>query len=67
MKMQAVRSSKIDVVGYDEQTHKMRVSFRHDEKPKEFCHVPEQVFNAFVNARSKNRYYKRNIEDAFPC
>ena len=66
MKMQAVRSSTIDVVGYDEQSHKMRVSFRHD-KPKEFCHVPEQTFNAFINARSKNRFYRRHIQDAFPC
>lgn len=67
MKMQAVRSSTIDVVGYDEETHKMRVSFRDDQKPKEFCHVPEHIFNAFMNARSKNRFYKRNIQDTFPC
>jgi len=67
MKMQAVRSSTIDVVGYDEQTHTMRVSFRNDEKPQEFCHVPENIFNAFLHARSKNRFYKRNIRDVFPC
>lgn len=66
MKMLAVRSSTIDVVGYDEQTHKMRVAFR-DQQAKEFCHVPEQTFNAFINARSKNRFYKRHIQDAYPC
>ena len=66
MIMQEVKSSLIDVVGYDEQTHKMRVSFK-DEKPKEFCHVPEQIFHAFINARSKNRFYKRHIQDYFPC
>lgn len=66
MIMQEVKSSLIDVVGYDEQTHKMRVSFRQD-KPKEFCHVPEQIFQAFINARSKNRFYRRHIQDYFPC
>ncbi|MGR8931452.1 MAG: KTSC domain-containing protein [Gammaproteobacteria bacterium] len=66
MKMQAVRSSTIDVVGYDELTHKMRVCFR-CERPKEFCHVPEDIFYGFVNARSKNRYYKRHILNQFPC
>lgn len=66
MKMQPVKSSTIDVVGYDEQTHKMRVSFR-DNIAREFCHVPEQTFNAFINARSKNRFYKRHIQDAYPC
>lgn len=66
MKMQAVRSSTIDVVAYDEKTHRMRVSFRHDE-PKDFCHVPEELFNSFLNARSKNRFYKRHFRDAFPC
>ena len=66
MIMQEVKSSLIDIVGYDEQTHKMRVSFRQD-KPKEFCHVPEQIFQAFINARSKNRFYRRHIQDFFPC
>lgn len=66
MKMQAVRSSKIELIGYDENTHKMRVGFR-EEKPKDFCHVPEDIFTAFLKARSKNRFYKRHIQDCFPC
>ena len=66
MKMHPVQSSKIDVICYDEQTHKLRVSFR-EEKLRDFCHVPEITFTAFLNARSKNRFFKRNIEDSFPC
>jgi len=66
MKMHPVESSKIDVICYDEQTHKLRVSFR-EEKPRDFCHVPKNTFTAFLNARSKNRFFKRNIEDSFPC
>ena len=66
MQVQTVKSNTIDVVGYDEKTHKLRVSFRQD-KPKEFCHVPEQIFQAFLNSRSKNRFYKRHIQDCFPC
>lgn len=66
MKMHPVISSKIDVIGYDEQTHKLRVSFR-KEKPCDFCHVTENTFTAFLNARSKTRFFKRNFEDSFPC
>jgi len=66
MKMQPVKSSKIDVIGYDEIDHKMRVSFRED-KPQDFCHVPEELFRQFVNARSKNRFYKRHVQGFFPC
>lgn len=66
MKMHPVKSSTIDIVGYDEQTHKMRIAFR-DHQAKEFCHVPEQTFEAFINARSKNRFYKRHIQDVYPC
>lgn len=66
MNMQSVKSSKIDVIGYDEETHKMRVSF-HEGKLRDFCHVPEEIFAAFLNARSKNRFYKRHIEGCFPC
>lgn len=64
--MHPVKSSKIDVICYDEQTHKLRVSFR-EEKPRDFCLVPENTFTAFLNARSKNRFFKRNIEDFFPA
>jgi hypothetical protein len=66
MQMQPVKSSTIDVIGYDRQTHKLRVSFRKNISC-DFCHVPEHVFVAFVNARSKDRYYKRNIQGNFPC
>jgi len=64
--MQPVRSSKINLIGYDERTHKMRVAFRQN-KPAEFCYVPEDGFSAFLNARSKNRFYKRHIQNQFPC
>ena len=66
MKMQPVRSSKINLIGYDEQTHKLRVSFRHN-KPSDYCYVPEDVFSAFLNSRSKNRFFKRHIQNNFPC
>lgn len=66
MQMQSVKSSTIDVVGYDEQTHKLRVSFK-DQQARDFCHVPEDLFTAFLKARSKNRFYKRHLRDFFPC
>ncbi|MDX8128562.1 KTSC domain-containing protein [Methylomonas sp. BW4-1] len=66
MQMQSVKSSTIDVIGYDEQTHKLRVSFK-DRQAQDFCHVPEHLFAAFLKARSKNRFYKRHFQDLFPC
>jgi hypothetical protein len=66
MKMQPVRSSKIKMIGYDELTHKMRVSFRKN-KPADFCYVPEDIFSAFVKSRSKNRFFKRHVQNQFPC
>lgn len=66
MKMRPVKSSKINLIGYDEQTHKMRVSFRQNT-PIDYCYVPEGVFSAFLNSRSKNRFYKRHIQNQFPC
>lgn len=65
MIMQSVRSETIDVIGYDERTHRLRVSFR-NEKPLDFCHVPEEIFRAFLNARSKYRFFKRHIQGCFP-
>jgi len=66
MDMQAVKSSKISLIGYDKQTHKMRVSFR-ENKLVDFCSVPEDIFSAFLNSRSKNRFYKRHIQNDYPC
>ncbi|NOR70515.1 MAG: KTSC domain-containing protein [Methylomarinum sp.] len=66
MNMHPVKSSDINMIGYDEQTHKMRVSFRR-KKPVDYCYVPEDVFSAFLNARSKNHFYKRHIENDYQC
>lgn len=66
MEMQPVKSDTIATIGYDEQTHMLRVGFKH-EKTREFCHVPEQTYKAFINARSKNRFYRRHIQNSFPC
>lgn len=66
MKMQPVKSSKINLIGYDKQLHKMRVSFRKN-KPVDFCFVPEDIFSAFLKSRSKNRFYKWHIENEYQC
>ncbi|MCF6250949.1 MAG: KTSC domain-containing protein [Methylococcaceae bacterium] len=44
----------------------MRVSFR-EKKPVDYCYVPEDVFSAFLNSRSKNRFYKRHIQNDYTC
>jgi len=65
MMMQSVKSSLIDVIGYDETTHRLRVCFHH-AKPQNFAHVPKDIFLAFLNSRSKNRFYRRHIEGCYP-
>lgn len=67
MQMQLVKSNTIDVIGYDETTHHLRVSFKKVDKCLDFCHVPEHIFTEFLNSRSKNRYFKRHIQGLFPC
>lgn len=66
MQMHTVKSSTIDSIGYDPHNHLLRIGFRHD-KVYDFCHVPEAIFQAFLHARSKNRFFKRHILNAFPC
>ncbi len=44
MNMHPVKSSEINMIGYDEQTHKMRVSFRR-KKSIDYCYVPNDVFS----------------------
>jgi len=44
----------------------MRVSFR-ENKLVDFCSVPEDIFSAFLNSRSKNRFYKRHVQNDYPC
>lgn len=66
MQMHSVKSSTIVSIGYDADTHQLRVGFR-NAKPCHFCHVPEAMFQAFLNARSKNRFFKRHILGEFPC
>ena len=65
MNMYSVKSSLIETIGYDDVMHKLRVCF-HNAKPQNFSHVPKEVFLAFLNARSKNRFYKRHIETCYP-
>ncbi|MBS3963120.1 MAG: KTSC domain-containing protein [Methylomonas sp.] len=65
MQMLSVRSETIDVIGYDAHNHRLRVCFRH-AKPQDFCHVPAELFQAFLNARSKSRFFRRHIQDCFP-
>lgn len=65
MNVQPVKSSQIEGIGYDECARRMRVCFRNGTL-QDFLHVPKDIFTAFVNARSKNRFYKRHIQDCFP-
>ena len=65
MLMQAVTSSVIDAVGYDEDRSWLLVKFSSGRLYR-YRGVPEPEFDALIQANSVGRYYNRHIRDAFP-
>jgi hypothetical protein len=65
MLMQAVTSSVIDAIGYDEDGAWLLVRFNNGRLYR-YRGVPEAEFDALVQASSIGGYYNRHIRDAFP-
>ena len=66
IEMIPVRSSAIHSIGYDPDTQRMRIRFVSGDT-YDFCRVPEHVFDAFLRAPSKGRYYHDHIKDRYDC
>ncbi len=66
MNMIPVRSSALQAIGYDPATQRMKIKFQQGQT-YDFCRVPEQVFNALLNAPSKGDYYNNHIRDRYQC
>ena len=67
MQMQSVRSSAIQAIGYDVQTHRLFIQFIHNPKIYTYCRVPEAVYSSFMAANSKGSYYDLYIKDNYNC
>ncbi|WP_083856385.1 KTSC domain-containing protein [Reyranella massiliensis] len=60
-----VRSSTIAAVGWNSDTSTLRVAFK-SRASYDYAKVPKGVYEAFLNAASKGRYFAQNIRDKYP-
>ncbi len=64
MNVVAVQSSSIGFIGYDTMSMTLRIVFR-DGGTYDYHGVPEVVFQQFVSAPSKGKYYIKSIKGRF--
>lgn len=64
MNMIAVRSISIAFIGYEAETLALRIVFR-EGGAYDYHGVPEMVFQQFLAAQSKGKYYIRWIKGRF--
>ena len=58
-----VESSNLKAIGYDPDNQELYVSFLNNTTYK-YLNVPEEIFNAFLEAGSKGQFLHRNIKMA---
>lgn len=63
MNMIPVSSSNLVAVGYNSQSHTLRIQFR--SRTYDYFNVPESVFNGLLNAASKGKYHAAFIKNAY--
>lgn len=61
MEMVEVESSMIESIGHDETTSRMVIVFRNGYV-YEFHMVPRSVFEEFINAESKGKFFMDNLK-----
>ena len=66
MEMIHVKSSAISYIGYDSSTKQMKITFK-QSKTYDYCGVPQNIFDAFLNAPSIGIYYDRYVKDKYNC
>lgn len=64
MDRQAVNSSNIASIGYDQKDRKLLVEF-YSGKIYEYDDVDHEVFLAFMDADSKGRFFTANIRNSY--
>lgn len=61
-----VSSSAISHMGYDPIAAQMAICFKQGNTYN-FCRVPGYVFDAFLSAPSKGKYYTKYIRGRYQC
>ena len=64
MERQEVTSTSIRSVGDDRDDEILEIEFDSDQV-YDYYHVPEEVYQAFLDAESLGRYFQENIRDIF--
>lgn len=65
IEMQSVTSSLIDKIGYDAEAQTMVVQMNNSLDVYEYHNVSQSVFDAFLAADSKGRYFVENIKGQY--
>lgn len=60
-----VQSSNVSAIGYDPVTKTLRVTFL-SGGIYDYEGVAEEIFQAFLHAESKGRYFRTNIKGHYP-
>jgi hypothetical protein len=63
--MPTVRSTAIQRIQHDEPRRRLSVWFESGEQ-YDYADVPRDVYEAFVSADSKGRYFAEHIRDHYP-
>ena len=63
--MPLVSSSAIGAIDYDAQSRTLRVAF-HETGTYSFHGVPRSVYETFLSAPSKGRFFNQHIRDHYP-
>jgi hypothetical protein len=63
---QPVESSAVAAVGYSNRLHALEIAFR-DGRIYRYTDVPASVYQQFISAESKARFYNRNVKGKYHC
>ena len=66
LKLQAVDSSMLVAVGYDEENREMRVIFTTGDTYR-YLNVPKSTYLELMNSESKGAYMKTHVIDVYPA
>jgi hypothetical protein len=67
MELQSVKSSNIVSVGYDPDTHTLRIDYKGKDEPAkyEYDEVPKDVYDGLMASKSKGAYAFEHIRGRF--
>lgn len=65
IEMTAVQSSMMTAIGYDAQQKTLRIRFIQDAD-YDYSGVPPEIYQGFLSAESKGKYYHRYIKGKYP-